>query len=994
MRIDCDSCGAAYAIDDSLITARGVRAQCPKCGNQKVVKKDASGAVASPFSGPPKQPTPFGTPGPTPTPFGTPNPFGPPPTSAGGGAAAGPAANPFGAPAGGGSPFGTPPGGNPSPFGPPGGEAPAASPFGPPPTGGGGGPGPSPAANPFGAPPGPAPAPAPAANPFAAPGAPAGGGADPFGAPAEPASPFGADAGAGDANPFGAPPGGAESPFGAPGGDAPASPFAAPPQQPAEAPDPFGDMTSNPSGGAADIGLGGGDDGRFAPPQKDADVPLETEREEKWQIRKDGQLSSDLDLADVRRMIRSGELKGADLAAPVGEPLTRIDQSPVLKVSLTTGKKSPAKVVKGARASRGGGGGGGLGTGAKAGLLVAALAAAVVVVYVVDPTLFKFSSGDTSKNPFARAEKQWSLEFPQADGLASEHVVEGVKLMRLDTADGHRRADEHFRIALLNDPKNMEAIAGYVENFSYLPNVRADAGGAALALDGVNWALAREPKSADLLRAKASLRMAMGDAGGFDEALEIIREAQAEKPDDPTLNLVLARIHLDRSPQKALALAGKVAASNTDLKQATIILGGAHRRVGEFSQAKKLLEERLKSDPTNVSALRELAALELDLGDMRSAIKRLDQLIAAEERDIEAHLMRAKIRYQMLGEPKKAAEELQFVVDNYEKAAGDLNRPLLVHLGFVRGLLLGDPDTGIQLVEKARQRDSAYTPSLFVLGQLYGAKGEWDSAIENLTRAEAALRDSLTGANALVLLGDAEARAGKMQAAVSHMSEAIELAPRDPKGYFALASTHMNQKQSSSAFTVMRKALNIDPLASSARRALTDYPEPIADLERYASSLATAKVKPAERPLARAAEGVIHFHAGNPKKARGLMDKSLKADRNNHAALLYLGVMELNRSSRKSKAFLNRAQKTTGGTHTMTRVYLARALMALDEDKEADKLVTAVIDDEESNLQARTLKAELMIKSKDLGGGRAELRRVLRDAPDYQPVKALLAKHE
>ena len=39
MRIVCQKCSAAYAIDDKFITPQGVRAQCPRCRNLQLVKK-------------------------------------------------------------------------------------------------------------------------------------------------------------------------------------------------------------------------------------------------------------------------------------------------------------------------------------------------------------------------------------------------------------------------------------------------------------------------------------------------------------------------------------------------------------------------------------------------------------------------------------------------------------------------------------------------------------------------------------------------------------------------------------------------------------------------------------------------------------------------------------------------------------------------------------------------------------------------------------------
>lgn len=42
MRIVCQKCSAAYAIDDRLISPKGVRAQCPRCRHLQLVKRDPS----------------------------------------------------------------------------------------------------------------------------------------------------------------------------------------------------------------------------------------------------------------------------------------------------------------------------------------------------------------------------------------------------------------------------------------------------------------------------------------------------------------------------------------------------------------------------------------------------------------------------------------------------------------------------------------------------------------------------------------------------------------------------------------------------------------------------------------------------------------------------------------------------------------------------------------------------------------------------------------
>src|SRR5437879_4681739 len=45
MRIVCQKCAAAYAIDDRQVTAKGVRAQCPRCRHLQLVKRDDAAAA-------------------------------------------------------------------------------------------------------------------------------------------------------------------------------------------------------------------------------------------------------------------------------------------------------------------------------------------------------------------------------------------------------------------------------------------------------------------------------------------------------------------------------------------------------------------------------------------------------------------------------------------------------------------------------------------------------------------------------------------------------------------------------------------------------------------------------------------------------------------------------------------------------------------------------------------------------------------------------------
>ncbi len=66
MRIICQKCAAAYAIDDRVITPKGVRAQCPRCRHLQLVKREDSPAVpeSKPAAAAPKPAAPAAKPAP------------------------------------------------------------------------------------------------------------------------------------------------------------------------------------------------------------------------------------------------------------------------------------------------------------------------------------------------------------------------------------------------------------------------------------------------------------------------------------------------------------------------------------------------------------------------------------------------------------------------------------------------------------------------------------------------------------------------------------------------------------------------------------------------------------------------------------------------------------------------------------------------------------------------------------------------------------------
>ncbi|MCP4498621.1 MAG: tetratricopeptide repeat protein, partial [Deltaproteobacteria bacterium] len=794
---------------------------------------------------------------------------------------------------------------------------------------------------------------------------------NPFGAPPPP------DAG----NPFGAPAPATNSPFGAPATAGPptgANPFGAPAPSEAAAADPFGGnntFTPPPSDAAAPA-----NDGPFSKIDNASNQDVV-----KWQVKKGKQsVESDLTLSDVRGMVRKGQLGPNDLAAPVGNALRLIAEEAILAVSLPRVSGSRGAAGASAVAS------------SKRGLTL------LLVVLVVGgggygaPFFASFfeKQSNAGVNPFRRALTEWQLEFPDVEGTSQEHVVEGRKFMRADTAAGYRQADEQFRQSLILDVSNLDAIAGYAENFAYLPNARADHEGLRLAQDGVEWGLRVNRKEALLLRAKGALFLANNES---IKARATLRLAAAAAPNDGVTLLLQAQAALRNSPQDALRKSQRVTNLSPDLHVALLVTGTAHRRLGNFKLSRKFFDRRLKADPGNVATLKEYALLELDMGNGADAIKRLKKALSAEERDVEARLMLAKTAYQVVGDRRLAKKELKFILDNYSKVAGDNLLPTLTHAGYLQ-LLDNNTDEAKKLVIRALNIRPSYAPALYVLGRIHLQRGKLGEAIQQLSSAAEAIQSGEDGGSEGVVrcvLGDALLRNKEFQKALKNYARVTEYFPRYVRGFFAPAAAYISRGQSSQAATMMRRALDIDPHHDDDRRTITDYPFPRSDLNAYAKAYKAAKVKPGEVSLKQAAEGMIRFAAGQKAEAASLFKRTLKDDRFSHAALLYLAVMDVDaKRYGAAEKRLRSALRTTAGAHTITHLYLARAELGQKKYKDAKDRLEKVVDNESTLAAARYTLAVVLLKSGEKEKAMGLFREVVRNSGGFLPVKRTLASIE
>ncbi len=713
-------------------------------------------------------------------------------------------------------------------------------------------------------------------------------------------------------------------------------------------------------------------------------------RSTQWVVQLNGR-DELVDIAELRARIKAGQVKPDDLCAPVGQPFKPARQHGALDGVL--GKRSEAMRarVAGARAARG----------VPKALVIAIVAGIVVIGGAVSaftflPEMFERQT-EAGVNPLRRVRPVWQRQFPDVDGTSRGHLDEALKHMKLDTAAGFRKADEELRQALLLDVGNVDAIAAWAENVANSPTAHADVDKTALAREAVEYGLKKEQNHLELTRALAAIRFVQGSV---EDAQRLLRKAKELAPNDTGTLLWLARTNLDRSPSDALTIVQReVRAKSPDLRAAYTLEGAAQRRLGAFREAREMLAARLVSDPSHVLALKELAKLEVDVGHPDAAITGLNRLIEAEDQDVEAWLLRAKIAAQIKGgaEAQKSANaQLQEVIQKHASAAGDLLVSVLAHATSLQ-THLGQLDAAIAQGERARTIDSSYPPGLYALGLAYAAKGDVDNAKRTLEQAVRACeqRDPFNEPLVRAELARLQAQSGDDQNAIRNYERVIDADTRQMRAHLGLAAMYMKSKKAAQAMTAIRRAFVNDPRWDRDRRVLTDYPRGSQEIVAAADvfrDAAAANDDASLAPQLAAAECLIRFHADQVAEAAPLCATALRLDPNNDIALLYQGVIDLElRRTADARRVLKKALEQDG-RQAMVRLYAARADHLAGDVEGARKQLHELIEAEPTMVQARYSIAMVLRSLKLEAQARNELRAVVQQDPDFVPAKQALAE--
>lgn len=594
---------------------------------------------------------------------------------------------------------------------------------------------------------------------------------------------------------------------------------------------------------------------------------------------------------------------------------------------------------------------------------------------IAESLLARISHGDDGApvlppNPIRRERASWKVD--NVTGTAADQMNTAKARHLEDTETGYRQAHEAYQRALVLDEDNAGAIAGYYENLAIwrgplLSEAELDVGDGA-----VRYAIAASPKDAAPHRAKAALAWVRGDLNACRAAAEKALEIDAH---DPRARLLLAGSYLEGNAPLAVRDLELVAGKAPELRRTDRVLARALANAGRYASATKLIDQRMAADPGNGAVRKVRGDLSRDLGEFEQAKQHYRAAIAAPGDQAGARLALGELLIE-LGENATATEIYRPVVEDQRlppryraQALAALSRAEIA-LGrnkratdYARAALLLDP------------REPVAFLSLSEVALIAGTA----SVAEAMAKKVLEVRSGEPAA--LVALARAALLQRKTEQAIKYAEEAAQNDPRDPRLHAILGAMYLAAGGGSQAFTVMKRAADLDPSErdSRQRKGLTAIP-PRA-LKEAILRYREASKEMRDRSVAHSSIAIILYQSGDTPGAREALETALEVDEANGAALLYSAQLALERGAGKQAQEL--AQKLLRADRALPvgLLTLGRALAVQSEHKDAAEAFSTALRANPGLVAADVERAEVLLKQ----GRRDEAISILSEAYRVNP---------
>jgi tetratricopeptide (TPR) repeat protein len=680
-----------------------------------------------------------------------------------------------------------------------------------------------------------------------------------------------------------------------------------------------------------------------------------------WRVQKgDGSVLGPFTLGELKSALQQGEASTTDQFARGEGEFGGIDLYPELKGFTKKAEKEAPSRPKSVAATKPTGLRVSLGTVLMILVLISLVLGGGYVMMnpnVAEGMLGKLSSKGTRMsllppNPLKRMLDQWKLAHPDVSGTPDEHLVTARARHLEDTWRGYQLAQDSLQRALLLDEDNPRAVSGYVENLAIWKGPLLTEDELRLAEAAIRYALAAAPEDSAIQRGRAALSLVRGDLNGTRAAAEAALAADAS---DAQARLLLAGSFIEGNVTLAIREAELAAGRLPELRRSDRVLARGYANAGRYAAAIKVLEKRLQSDANNGAILWLLGDINRELADSEAAKKFYQRALEAEGDTAGVRLALAELMLE-LRDFRAAGEAYRPIVEGGKA-------PAAYKITALAGLARSELDSGRaprakEYAKAAVELQPREPVSLLVLAEIALEEGQPQEALALAKRAIEAREGEPA---ALIVLARSSIALRKSDEAVRYAEEAVQNDPRDPRLRGILGGMYIAAGGNDRAFTVMKQAGDLDPLERDSRHrknllALSDRAQREA-IERYREAAKELR----DRSVANSSAAMLHYHLGEPGRAKELIDLSLEADDNNPAALVYKAQLALDRGAAKEAEETARRLLRSDRGSAIGQLMLGRSLAALSRNREASEAFDAALRSSRGMLVAEVERAGIQL---------------------------------
>ncbi|QAT86454.1 putative adventurous gliding motility protein [Corallococcus coralloides] len=589
---------------------------------------------------------------------------------------------------------------------------------------------------------------------------------------------------------------------------------------------------------------------------------------------------------------------------------------------------------------------------------------------------------------------RWKLQFLELEGTREQHLAAGQKQLALDQRIAYAEAEESFQQALLLDPHSTDAIAGYVQALALGRGPGMDDNSFQEARELIQAATRMAGETPALLVAHANLLLARSrQAGNLEEAArlatEVLSQSNAADAYKAEAHLVLGRSQVATS--RALANQEFEAARKLapNLQRVDFYSALAHEQAGQYGLALKQLRQRMELDPQDWNSAEAAARIYVEVGETARARKLYEDRLKAKAGDVRASLALAVLRYQAEGNAREAVRVLKELTKNASRYGPRDASEIFSHLAAAERT--AGNDAAAATAAAAALKAVPAMPEAHLQWFLV-ALAQKDAALarEHLKGFQGRLEDA---ALEKVLEGRVHLLEGDVAKAQERFQQAVRLDDRRMDAKLLEGVAAASAKKRDEAFRLFYPVLEArvwDPLRLAPRPALSRFwlrpGDTLVGVENVVKSLGD---RPEDvQPLLY--EALVRFHQGDRQTAERLLSSVVEVNANSGGAQAYRALIALDTKGPQARNLAVRAVGVERGL-PVARLSLGLALAAAGDVAGAMRALQSALDVAPKMLSAQTKLAELLVTSKPQEA-RAVLEKVVGLDPSYFPAKKLLFK--